>query len=246
MIIILIIFMILFSSAAAQSNIVPQFSSVLESNKQNHMVRWICYGDTLSTEMSDEHGFIVQLDGFWITSEEITQDLWEWYMKANPSAVVGDSMPVTGISKDEVDEFCHQVNISTGAEWRLPTVEEWLTACRGGAATEKYTYSGSDNHHYVAWTNDNSKGKPHRTALLIPNETKVYDMDGNVAEMVTDGDSIIFMGGSFLDKYPPKGKKKITFNHRFPTPPKQAQGFRIVQHKPLWFNIYGECVPHQP
>ena len=244
MILTLIIFIIIASSTSAQVNAVPQPGSILESNKQNHPVKWICYGDTLASEMSEEYGYIVQMDGFWITCEEITQDLWEWYMRSNPSEVVGDSMPVTGISKDEVEEFCHQVNISTGHKWRLPTKKEWLTACRGGAATEHYIYSGSNHHNLVAWTHDNSKGKPHRTSLLIPNETMLYDMDGNVAEMVTEGDSILFMGGSYLDKFPSKNKKNTSFDHSFPTPPPKAQGFRIVQQKALWFDIYGECVPH--
>ena len=63
--------------------------------------------------------------------------------------------------------------------YRLPTVEEWQYAAKGG---QEFKYSGSDNIDEVAWYGDNSGKKTHPVAQKKPNGYGLYDMSGNVSE----------------------------------------------------------------
>ena len=63
--------------------------------------------------------------------------------------------------------------------YRLPTLEEWQYAAKGG---ENYTYAGSNNLDEVGWYEDNSDNKTHPVAQRLPNDYGLYDMSGNVWE----------------------------------------------------------------
>ena len=74
--------------------------------------------------------------------------------------------------------------------YRLPNIEEWLFAAKGG---ENYIYAGSENLDEVAWYEDNSitledryRGGPyrgpHQVAKKKSNAYGLYDMIGNVSE----------------------------------------------------------------
>ena len=74
--------------------------------------------------------------------------------------------------------------------FRLPTPEEWQYAARGG---QNYRYAGSDNLDEVGWNYENastfskfwrSSGKSHPVARKKPNGYGLYDMSGNVSELV--------------------------------------------------------------
>ena len=67
--------------------------------------------------------------------------------------------------------------------FRLPTVEEWEYAARGG---QDYTYSGSDNLDEVGWYDSNSGDKTYPVAQKKSNGYGLYDMSGNVAEWCGD------------------------------------------------------------
>ena len=80
--------------------------------------------------------------------------------------------------------------------YRLPTVEEWLYAAKGG---QDYRYSGSDKLDSVVWYSDNSGAVTHPVAQKKPNGYGLYDMSGNVEEWCWDSDAIyfrFFCGGS--------------------------------------------------
>ena len=67
--------------------------------------------------------------------------------------------------------------------YRLPTVEEWQYAAKGG---QEVKYSGSDNLDEVGWYNKNSEKKTHPVAQRKPNGYGLYDMSGNVSEWCWD------------------------------------------------------------
>ena len=72
---------------------------------------------------------------------------------------------------------------TTANGYRLPTVEEWQYAAKGG---QKFKYSGSDNLDEVGWYNKNSEEKTHPVAQKKPNGYGLYDMSGNVSEWCWD------------------------------------------------------------
>jgi formylglycine-generating enzyme len=67
--------------------------------------------------------------------------------------------------------------------YRLPTLEEWQYAAKGG---ENYKYAGSNNLDEVGWYNKNSNDRTHPVAQRMPNDYGLYDMSGNVCEWVWD------------------------------------------------------------
>ena len=70
--------------------------------------------------------------------------------------------------------------------YRLPTEAEWEFAARGGTSSGGYKYSGSDVLGDVAWYYDNSGYSSHSVGGKDPNELDIYDMSGNVKELVWD------------------------------------------------------------
>lgn len=63
--------------------------------------------------------------------------------------------------------------------YRLPTVDEWKYAVKGG---EYYKFAGSDDLNEVAWWGKNSFCTYHPVAGKKPNGYGLYDMVGNVWE----------------------------------------------------------------
>lgn len=93
------------------------------------------------------------------------------------------------------ENFFNNLDIDfTANGYRLPTEEEWEYAAIGGAATNGYTYSGSNNIDDVAWYDILSKNMwdgayedNYRITFTVgqkaANELGLYDMSGNVSEL---------------------------------------------------------------
>jgi hypothetical protein len=86
---------------------------------------------------------------------------------------------------------------------RCPTQAEWLYAAKGGPVSQGYQYAGSDDPDEAGWW---GTGEPFQKPVgqKVPNELGIYDMSGNVGEILYELDDAgtdalgktIIIGGS--------------------------------------------------
>ena len=112
--------------------------------------------------------------------------------------------------------------------FRLPTVEEWQYAVKGG---QNYEYSGSNNLDEVGWHHRNSGHRTHPVAQKKANGYGLYDMSGNVWEWCwdvdpNDSDDRYYYGGCYIGRY---DDCKVSGRDNFEAYYQYEQiGFRIV------------------
>ena len=92
---------------------------------------------------------------------------------------------------EDVTGINHGWGNSLKCEWnrngyRLLSEAEWEYAARGGHLSKAYKYSGGNDLKLIAWYGTNSKQRTNPVGMLQPNELNIYDMSGNVWEMVWD------------------------------------------------------------
>lgn len=87
-----------------------------------------------------------------------------------------------------------------GNGYRLLSEDEWAFAALSGKNKPRYKYIGGDRLTEVAWYGGNSGNKPHKVCLKKPNDIGLYDMAGNVDEMLqsTYNGNHLLAGNSFL------------------------------------------------
>jgi len=187
-------------------------SAVYVNNRQSNIVEpemVFVQGGTFTMGCTDENERTfgsdakpvhqVTVNSFNISKYEITQGQWKAIMgttideqrgaEYDFSSGKGKKYPMYYVSWNDVQEFIHRLNATTGKNYRLPTEAEWEYAARGGVKSQDYKkFSGSDNVNDVAWSKDNSgRGdgwglRSHPVGKKQPNELGIYDMSGNVAE----------------------------------------------------------------
>ncbi|MBK5292616.1 MAG: SUMF1/EgtB/PvdO family nonheme iron enzyme [Acidobacteriia bacterium] len=138
---------------------------------------------------------------YYIGETEATQAQWESVMGKKPPGFfdpAGPRFPV-GVSRDDVDEFLTRINHLLGlageSRLRFPTEAEWERAMRAGSQTRfpfgdlrectdpRVSCTIAEEH---AWLDTNSNSKWHEVGLKKPNAYGLFDMLGNVDELVQD------------------------------------------------------------
>lgn len=119
----------------------------------------------------------VTVSSFYMAQTEVTQELWYFVMKNNPSYFKGEKRPVECVSWDDCQAFISKLNAITGKKFRLPTEAEWEFAARGGNKTCHNKLSGGA----VIDANETED-----VASELPNYLDIYDMSGNVNELCYD------------------------------------------------------------
>ncbi len=142
---------------------------------------------------------------------EVTRAQYQAVLGADPSYFrTSMEQPVDSVSWEDAVNFCNalsdHLNLShcytrVGTEtlcdfatngYRLPTEAEWEFACRAGTTTDFYWASFPQGSTYLpdvdlyCWYGGNSGGTTHEVAKKLPNPWGLYDMTGNVTELVND------------------------------------------------------------
>ena len=147
----------------------------------------------------------VTLSAFQMSIYEITQAQYRAVIGTNPSTYTGDyNKPVESLSlMDEAQTFCNRLSEAAGLEpcydlttgacdftkngYRLPTEAEWEYACRAGTTTEYYTGDSESDLNRAAWYKANIYVEGSQAVGgKEPNSFGLYDMHGNIFEMVND------------------------------------------------------------
>ena len=137
---------------------------------------------------------------FYLSETEVTQEVWQKVVGANPSNFKGASNPVEQVSWNDCQKFCQSSGL------RLASESEWEYACRAGTTG---AYAGDlasmarfgDNSGRSAldadalWKRDSSSYaqqlidngcQTHPVKQRKPNAWGLYDMHGNVWEWCED------------------------------------------------------------
>ena len=150
----------------------------------------------------------VKIRDFYMGQTEVTHELWSavmgtpiqgtWYVPYEPSPW----HPIESVSAEDIEEFISRLNELTGREFHLPTIAQWRWAKTGGVRSQHYSFPGSNDIGEVAWI-DPTMPYPHKwncvtmpVGLKKPNELGLYDMYGNVWEIMynydaLDGDELV-------------------------------------------------------
>lgn len=130
--------------------------------------------------------------GFWIQTTEVTQAQWMAVMGVEPNKCDysdsadgtipakfrGDLFPVFCVNLENIDGFIRRMNErNDGFTYRLPTEAEWEYAARAGTVGK---YSGDIDS--LAWPD----GAIRQVATKKPNPWGLYDIHGNISEVVKD------------------------------------------------------------
>ena len=113
--------------------------------------------------------------------------------------------PVERITKYGVELYCQWLTETEndGYTYRLPTEAEWEWAAMGGVNSNGYKYSGSNNLNEVGVSKNSSNANVQQTTAVLgskyPNELGIYDMSGNLWEVVSDRSDYNWLDSSGTD-----------------------------------------------
>lgn len=109
------------------------------------------------------------------------------YIDNNPSEFKGDTRPIEKVSWDDAQEFIIKLNEIEGTDkYRLPSNAEWEYAARAGTTTNYFFGDSYKKLSLYAWHGRNSDKETHPVGQKKPNPWGLYDVCGNVGELVQD------------------------------------------------------------
>ncbi|GMQ26144.1 hypothetical protein Aoki45_28260 [Algoriphagus sp. oki45] len=122
------------------------------------------------------------------------------------------------------------------ARWmgkRVPTYQEWIHAAKAGQKNYSYSYPGGDNLKKLAWYEGNTDSWfPKDVGTKEPNELGIYDLAGNIGELVwfNKGEKkYVLVGGAFYESKEWQVIGKISPSPLELNRPSEGIGFRLVK-----------------
>ncbi len=183
-----------------------------------------------NSKTEKEINYDLKIDSFYICIYELTQKEYETivgkidrsnysfsienFVDGKTVEVKGDSIPVIG-TYNEFVKYCIEKNKQEGYDgfyeidgknvivrnngngYRLLSKYEWEYTAKKG------NYYKGNKLIDVAWYGRNSNNRPHKVGLKKPNALGIFDMFGNVSEMLQNDNSYpgyqCFGGGDYMD-----------------------------------------------
>ena len=102
---------------------------------------------TPTTDASAAQTSAGPVKGFYIAKHKVTRRLWNEVMGTHANGEADDYLPVTNVSRDEVQLFIFWLNQKTNMQYRLPTESEWTCAVQTGLlpdVTPSFYLGGND------------------------------------------------------------------------------------------------------
>ena len=191
---------------------------------------------------------------FQIQVTEMSQRDWFLVMGTNPSffsdlancpsehlrfsgVEVCPTLPVENFRMAELDAFLKKLNYFAHAEYRLPLGNEWELASRAGTKGRFFFGEDARDADKFSWLHQNSGMRSHAVATKRSNAWGIYDMHGNLWEIVrSDSDlkmksrsepSVETRGGGWLDD--PEALSNSFVGHIFSSWTCYDVGFRLAR-----------------
>jgi len=186
------------------SNLSEQFP-ILRSGPYDMDFAFIPSGTFRMGSPEDEEGrrdnetlhWVKLTEDYWMQTTEVTMSQWHKIMGEYPSntgeecrwsddMIKEDTYPVVCVSWIDVIEFIAKLNRkekATGYSYALPTESQWEYAARGFTEGR---YSGVGPLNSLAWYKEISDKYPHPVGKKKNNLFGLYDVHGNVSELVSD------------------------------------------------------------
>jgi len=125
--------------------------------------------------------------GYYLGKYEVTRAQYAAMSGSAAAKEMKDAnLPQGGMRAVPAIRFCKQVSEKTSRDVRLPTEAEWEYAARAGTSTRWFFGNDPAKLDDYAWFGKNSGDKPHPVGQKKPNPWGLYDIYGNVWEMVAD------------------------------------------------------------
>jgi len=132
-----------------------------------------------------KHGVTLS-KSFYLGKYEVTKAQYSAFNAGGGKAIKDADHPQGGMRREAAVRYCEMLSGKTSRQVRLPTEAEWEYAARAGTSTK--WFFGSDPGKLVdyAWFGVNSGNKSNPVGQKKPNPWGLYDIYGNVWEMVAD------------------------------------------------------------
>ena len=211
---------------------------------QGEYEKYCSYNGGASRQPSDEKGKGPDYPAYYVSFYDVLVycNLRSMAEGLTPCYSIGGSTDPAawGAIPTSSDATWNAVTYNSSADgYRLPTHSEWKPAADDG-----HTYSGSDNIRAVAWYYSNSgddggstNGKSHPVMTKAPNAKGIYDMSGNVQELLWLGSPSSYgasCGGSWSSRYisymDECSVSYFSTTTPVPTSRSDTTGFRVVRN----------------